>query len=274
MTGESSVWRIRFRLAVDRWRGDGRTLYSPSHSLFFQLLSTGSGEAARSVHDARGRKPFALSPLRVSPRGGMGVAEWTVAVWGPLVTAMEGSLEAALRFTGDVLGHRVAIVEARPDPKVAIADLGAAGAAAASVEVEFLSPTFFSFGRRFGRQQYELLPLPELVVGSWAAAWCSAGGTLPAPMPEEAFREWLGERVAVRSIEGLHTVTVDGGETALTGFLGTVRYAWIGPEPWGPGLLAALARFASYAGTGAKTGHGFGLTAFQGGSETRAGLVW
>jgi CRISPR-associated endoribonuclease Cas6 len=270
VTGSPSVWRVRFCLAVERWWGKDRILYSPSHSLFFQLLSSGLGEAARLLHDARGRKPFALSPLRVSLHSGVGVAEWTVSVWGPLVSVMEDALEAALQFRGNVLDHEVVIVEARPDPKVAIADLGAAGAPA-SVEVEFLSPTFFSFGRRFGRQQYELLPLPELVVGSWVAAWRSAGGRFPTLVPEEGFREWLGERVAVRSIEGLHTVTADGVETALTGFLGTVRYAWIGPEPWGPGLLAALARFASYAGTGAKTGYGFGLTEFRGGEEMRTG---
>lgn len=108
-----------------------------------------------------------------------------------------------------------------------------------------------------GSHRYVLLPHPGLVVGSWLRAWCEVAS---APVPEEDTTAWLDRRVAIRAVDELRTQVVHADRTALTGFVGTVAYAWVGPEPWGPGLLRTLARFAAFCGTGAKTTQGFGQT--------------
>lgn len=256
---ERTVWRAEIDLAVEGWRRPPTTLFAPAHALVQRLVRSVSPRTAQVLHDAGVRKPLAVSPLHIEPvASGLARGHLTLRVWDPtLADLLDEALARSLALTVGVQGRPAVVLDARSEPRIALARLLTADPVPVSVGVRFVSPTFFSLGRRFGRQQYGLLPLPELTVASWLRAWGGAGG--------EAFsatsgQGWLAERVVVRDVGSLTTVTVNGGKTALTGFQGDVRYAWVGPEPWGPRLLAALARFAEYCGTGAKTGYGFGVT--------------
>lgn len=265
-----SVSRIRLRLGVDGWRRPAGALYGPGHGLLLQVLRSVSAEASAALHDADRRKPFALSPLTVDMRS-ESVAEATLVinVWDVALSQLLGAaLEAALDLRVNVGGASAVVVDVTVEPPVRLSAL-VAMSAPPSVRVSFESPTFFSHGRRFGRQRYGLLPIPEQVTRSWLRAWQSAGG--PGPTPEPVDFLTFGERVALRGVHDLSTKVVRGEKTALTGFTGQVSFAWVGEEAWGGRFLVALARFAEYCGTGAKTGHGFGRTSVCGGRALEAG---
>lgn len=256
---EGVAWRAEIELAISGWRRGSAQLYAAGHGFFHQLIRSASPQAARALHDAGVRKPVALSPLHVDPvAGGVARGRLTVSAWDTgIVQLVDAALLGSLSMTGEVRGCPAIVTNVHAEPKTSLAKLIPTGEAPSSIMVLFASPTFFSIGRRLGRQHYGLLPLPELVVSSWLRSWRTASG--PA-FEIDTSESWLSDRIVIHEVRGLETRTVDGGKTALTGFEGKVRYAWCGPEPWGPALLAALARFARYCGTGAKTGYGFGMT--------------
>ncbi len=259
MMAGTIAWRAEVELAVTGWHHPPATLYAAGHAFFLQLIRSASPAAAQLLHDAGVRKPLALSPLRIEPVAkGMARGRLIVSAWEPeIVRLIDDALAGSLTLVKEIRGCPALVTGFRPEPELPLNRLLVLDRVPASVAVRFASPTFFSLGRRYGRQQYGLVPVPELVAGSWLKTWLAAGGEA---FEAELSPGWLAERVTIHEIHNLRTVTVDGGKTALTGFCGDVRYAWTGPEPWGRTLLAALARFAGYSGTGAKTVAGFGVT--------------
>ena len=261
-----TVRRQRLSFAVEHWSGGAATLYGIGHALLLALIAGVDHDAAARLHDQHGRKAFALEPLTIAPlAGGLARAELAVATWdGELGDLVQRALACTLDRPATIAGHSACVLDVREtDHTTPTEILATCSKSTSGVRVRFASPTFFSFGRGpSGRQRYGLLPEPGLVVRSWVQAWQVAEGETFGLAIEPAR---LSERVAVRWLADLHTQTVDGGKTALTGFLGEVGLSWVGPEEWGPTLLAALARFSTFSGTGAKTGHGFGWT------ELRAG---
>ncbi len=259
MTAGTIAWRGEVELAVTGWHHPPTTLHAVGHAFFLQLIRSASPAAAQLLHDAGVRKPLALSPLRIEPvANGMARGRLIVSAWEPEIVRLIGdALAGSLTLVKEIRGCPALVTGFRPEPELPLNRLLVLDRVPASVAVRFASPTFFSLGRRYGRQQYGLVPVPELVAGSWLKTWLAAGGEA---FEAEISPGWLAERVVIHEIPHLTTETVDGGKTALTGFRGEVRYAWTGPEPWGRTLLAALARFAGYCGTGAKTGYGFGVT--------------
>lgn len=253
--------QVRLTLAVEGWTAGERRLYQPGHALFLALLRHADPTAAAALHDGVARKPFALGPLHVvALPGGLGRGELTIRSWDDgLAALVERAGRAALDAPLSVVGHPAAVVSLASRETTTPAALLAAVEAARprSVRVEFASPTLFGLGRYAdGSSRHGLLPEPGLVVASWLRAWTMAGGVTFGADPRP---EWLAERVALLTA-AVQVVSVNAGKTALSGFVGTAAYAWRGPEAWGPALLAALARFAAYCGTGAKTAQGFGVT--------------
>lgn len=260
------IGHIALDLAIDGWRGPSQNLYGPGHALLLDLVRTADPGTAQSIHDANQQKPFALSPLRVESLGnGVARASLSINVWDDsLAHLLHRSLQDALSLrprVGRAPASILSITAANPVP---LCDLPP-NPVPQTVNVKFISPTCFSLGRGpTGKQMYGVLPDPALTVSSWLRRWLQAGGHFPGP---GQMHGWLAPRVAVRSVRDLSTVTVSGQKTALTGFTGSVSYAWTGDEEWGPSLLATLARFAQYCGTGAKTGHGMGQTVCAGGQS-------
>lgn len=266
----AAVSRIRLRLAIEGWRRPGGPLYGPGHALLLGILRRASPSVSEALHDANMRKPFALSPLTVESRGnGLAEADLSVNVWdNGLADRISEALVGALDISASVGGAPAVVTDVVVDPPVSLDSL-LPGRSSPSVRVCFDSPTFFSLGRRSGHQQYGLLPVPELVVHSWHRAWQSAGGKADNFLDVPALRD----RIALRDVRSLQTQVVRGEKTALTGFTGCATYAWVGAEASGSRLLVALARFAEYCGTGAKTGHGFGRTRFAPAYDGRRGEV-
>jgi hypothetical protein len=127
-----------------------------------------------------------------------------------------------------------------------------------ALSVRFVTATVFSWGRGVdGRHRYGLLPMPELVVGSWLRTWIAAGGP---DLPLRGEDDWLRERVVLRAVRALRTVTVHTGRSPVPGFVGEVALEWAGGQPGGARALRALAGFARFAGTGSKTAYGLGRT--------------
>ncbi len=146
----------------------------------------------------------------------------------------------------------------------------------ASLRLEFVTPTAFSFGdvqieapvetreqevaeeRRFvERKRMALFPEPELVWQSWVQRWnafCPDGYVLAASAVVKA-----AQRVLVADY-GLRTATLDYGRFPQKGFTGWVRYDLTQVGDDARRILKMLAAFAFYGGTGYKTAQGMGQT--------------
>jgi CRISPR-associated endoribonuclease Cas6 len=261
--------RFRLTCAVTGWRGEARTVYGRGHAVLLAFLRSVDPARATVLHDADQRKPWAVSPLSITPhQNGVAIVTVDVACWSAPLAGLLADACTAAEGLRDVhaIGHSLEVLSWEPAGEASLADLRASRPTE-SVTVRFVTPTFFGLGRAAdGRQRYGLLPDPGLVVASWARTWAAAGGSLADAGTSP---EWWGERLLLRYCDGLGTVTVPTGKTRLTGFVGRVTYGWAGGESAGPGLLGALASFAEWSGTGAKTGLGFGQTRREVGGAIR-----
>jgi CRISPR/Cas system endoribonuclease Cas6 (RAMP superfamily) len=127
------------------------------------------------------------------------------------------------------------------------------------VTVSFGFPVYF-----FQNGTDVLVPDPRLIVGSWRRRWNTS---LP-----DAYALWISDeawRDAHRLMELAVDLRTDAKESGYgrprAGFTGsvTLRTAWGAPAAV-RGMLATLARFAEYSGTGAQVTHGFGVTTMAG----------
>lgn len=251
--------RFRLTAALDGWQGGTRTVFGRSHAVALAALRTVDAGRAAALHDGGARKPWALGPLVIEPRrNGLALLTLDVACWDEHLTGLLADACTAADGTSSLhaLGHPLQILDWAPAGHAALGALLAAPDST-TVCVEFTTPTLFGLGRaNDGRQRYGLLPDPGLVFASWTRAWGAAGGPLG---DAQGSPEWWAERVVLENCDGIRTLTVPTAKTGLTGFVGRAGYAWAG-DTGARDLFAALARFASWCGTGAKTGHGFGQT--------------
>ena len=143
--------------------------------------------------------------------------------------------------------------------------LAAASASETSWSVQFATPTSFKTG------DADLpLPVPRLCFQSWLNSWDEHS---PLPFfPDKASRRAFLSDV----VEGCVSVTYaqlrlaqqpfyfDGVHTRAQGFVGTCRFT-VRPAKVAPQhrqLLATLARYSTYAGTGRKTTMGMGMSRY------------
>jgi CRISPR-associated endoribonuclease Cas6 len=143
-------------------------------------------------------------------------------------------------------------------------------AAASEVEtawtVHFATPTTFKAG------EAELpLPIPRLCFQSWLNSWDEHA---PCPFfPDRASRKAFLSEVVEGNVSVTyprlqlvqHTLYFDGTRIREQGFVGTCRFA-VRPTRVAPQyrrLLATLARYSYYAGTGRKTTMGMGMTRYM-----------
>jgi CRISPR-associated endoribonuclease Cas6 len=120
------------------------------------------------------------------------------------------------------------------------------------VPLEFLSPTAF---RSSGRRNF-VFPQPELVFGSYLSKWNPS-----SPIKfDECLRERLVEQVIPARYK-LETRILDFGSYQEVGFEGRCTFIIADSVPDETvQQINALADFAFYAGTGAKTTMGMGQT--------------
>jgi len=214
------------------------------HGLACALFETGA-DGHQDQH-----KQFAVQPLEPVP-GTPG--EWILrAAWLPDTPAPAGvSTVDELR-----VGHVRCLVAETAQRRVTRAAL-AAGRGVGTVAVCFTSATYFSHNSATC-----LVPDPRLVAGSWRRQWnCALSDGDPLAIADEPWHA-VHRALGLAEFE-LRTGTRDSGHGRdQQGFTGTATLALARNAPEASRqILATLARFAEYCGTGAQTTHGFGATA-------------
>ncbi|MCC6629133.1 MAG: CRISPR system precrRNA processing endoribonuclease RAMP protein Cas6 [Chloroflexi bacterium] len=258
--------RYELEVAIEGWRGEAGRPASPcqrfeaAQGVVLALLRHADPDRASALHDANRRKALSISPVTIRPLNGnlaratLGVGVWEPALADLIHEALLGATDAPLTLVGRpavLLAWRLAGAWTCSDLLL--------GPPAATVSVRFTSPTLFGFGRHpDGSGRLHLTPDPGPVVASWLRAWKLTDDRTLDWLPTSP--EALGETIGLVGLRDVHTAVVDEPTAALTGFLGECSYRWHGREAAGRPALAALARFATICGTGAKTGRGFGQT--------------
>lgn len=153
------------------------------------------------------------------------------------------------------LGNRRYVIEHVHTHKQSFAELSA-GPPAISATLTFRSPTYFSSSGADVR-----VPDPRLIVGSYRRRWNAA---LPEGSPlmiDEDLWQRLRQSLDLEAFD-LRTAAMNSGyNRRVYGFVGSATLRLhAGPPREVRVVFAALLRFATYAGTGAQTTHGFGAT--------------
>jgi hypothetical protein len=260
----ATLTRIRVSWALARPAPPARH-FAAAQGAFLALLRARDPDLAQALHDLPGPKPYALSPLIIGGAGGQCRATLTVGCWDDALADVLQSLPADAAPL-DLAGVPGLLLDSRCIARATVTDLLADAASdrfaatTGDVHVAFTTPTCFSLGKLDGGpHRYAITPEPIYLLPAWWRRWRALGGAA-YDAPAERPGEWLSPRVVIRRI-AWRSETIRGGKSALTGGTGRVTLAWASPEPWGPALLAALARCAAFTGTGAKTTQGMGQTA-------------
>jgi len=237
-----------------------------AYALALRLLGTSTASLTEELHSSDGLKPFTVSLLHghLSRRKGEVMLNREVRA-SLRLTFLRGSLfahflDGVLRW-GDAeiqLGpayFRVEKVETCPmSTNTASFNtyLGIITRASCDrhIELELISPTAF----RSGGKRNVLLPEARLVFGSYLNRWREF-----SPVEVEDVTPWLDEIILSRY--RLRTSILDFGFYQETGFIGKCRFELASDIPENVAKsLNALADFAFYCGTGAKTTMGMGQT--------------
>jgi CRISPR-associated endoribonuclease Cas6 len=212
----------------------------------------------RWLQTADQAKPFRISPLQTEreerSRSWFETAVLADEIATPLMQGVKGSREEIR------LGPQIfRLLSAEVVDAVSWQELLTPAPERDTWEFQLLTPTAHHAAGLFRKSI--VLPDPENYFGSWMGRWnlCCEGKL------DAALKERIAERVVVTACEGgTRAVRLDAGRTFI-GFQGRVRFALLKPET-APAeaktALTALARFASYCGTGVDTMRGMGQTCF------------
>lgn len=241
-----------------------------AHAAFLQAIGQINPALAAILHESDLRKPFTCSPLLPMPRGEMlrlSPRESYTLRYTTLHTDLTriaiNALPALWEGGGVMIHDQPLIVEHVEIEQTRYGELMAISSKVSSrrVRLNFTTPTQF---KKTGGLQMPL-PLPSYVFGSLADAWETFAPdetALPADL-----RAWIDAAVTIEAAT-LHTETVSfqrANRGTTIGFVGQVTFAATSAPP---GMLAAfhtLARYAAFAGVGAKTPMGFGQVALVSG---------
>jgi CRISPR/Cas system endoribonuclease Cas6 (RAMP superfamily) len=222
------------------WRPDTHQLHGLACSLF---------EPSRQPHHQQD-KPFAVWPVRPDPAdphvGLILRGAWLQDAPLPVAPTVGSRLR---------LGSVWCTITDADEHKVSYAEL-AASAPVRSATLAFWSPTYFSHN---GVDLFT--PEPRLILGSWRRRWNHAHPPGSALLVDNDLWQRLHRALQLRAF-ALQTEEMDSGyRHPQTGFVGQATLALNkGSALELRSVLATLVRFASFAGTGARTTHGFGAT--------------
>ncbi len=251
-----------------------------AYATVLRLLQGSSPALTASLHDDAAAKPFTVSPLQGGQRqgiGGLHLAEGDPC-WVRITCLQDGPfcalLDAVLRLTQgaalDLAGCPLALegLDTVPgaNPLIACASFEALLEGATSqreLSLAFLSPTAF----RSGGRRNVLFPEPRLLFNSYLARW---QGYSPIKLDDglTALVE-KGTRISQYKLE---TRILHFGTYQEIGFEGrcSIEIAEEVSEDT-VRCLNALADFAFYSGTGAKTTMGLGQTRRLSGARSVSG---
>jgi len=217
------------------------TLSGPTNQLYPKLLHA----AACSLFEGRGVdhyaqvKPFSVGPLR-SDDGGVAWRLGWIGAGAPPVR-----VPTAVRFGDSV--HSVVAHRIEPASHAKLSAVEPAWAA----ELNAVSPLYFS---RNGRDYP--LPDPELIVAGLIRKWNTFSPR--AIGIDDELRDELLAAVILDEFDGRTEHTWVTYTQRQIGFLGSMRLALRRGSDRTLVLFAALMRFATVAGIGAQTTHGYG----------------
>ena len=257
---------IRFQAQADAVISPTRGYYA--YALFLDLLRRSNGTVAQQLHDLDGPKPFTVSPLEGSFRrqqSGLKVADG--GIYWIRYTFLKADLfayflDAAMKSGGQTLrldqaALRIHEIVTAPGASLLcdcceLEDIFSNAQTERRISLEFLSPTTF----RSGGQRNILFPEPRMLFNSYLSRWQSFS-SINLDTNLVALAE-TGARIASYKLDSraLHF-----GAYSETGFQGKCAIE-IGGEMTKEVVreLNALADFAFYCGTGAKTSMGMGQT--------------
>lgn len=251
-----------------------------AHALFLEWVRKVAPQVAGRLHSPAPQKPFTVSPLQgpmtplpgpkgVKVRLQAGATYWMrfttlgQEVFQPFIACFlhpeagcQLRLQNALFTVTDLI--TTPSLETRWSGYTTWEELLEGTGSPALLQVRFYSPTTFRQGKRNAPTL-----IPSLILRSWWSKW-NAFSPFPMPWsPEEVIS--LGETLLLRSSR-ISSKVMDFGDHKEIGFQGEVELD-LSPLPeetrrW----VSILARFAFYAGTGAKTTMGMGQTWAQGSS--------
>lgn len=220
-------------------------------------------EGATDIHHANAPKPFNIGPLLTAGRPGCYQFELALLadrLLHPLSDAVEadGRRIRLGQSEYEVLEIAVAMQvgwdELLEPPEEPIR----------SLSLRFRTPTAFHAPGEL--RKVVPVPLPELCLGNWMRRWNTTRGHCGSMAPPEAPPWVVGlaeERVALSRFNGGTRDAQVGANRRFIGFEGSATFTLLKPQDltaeqhtW----LAALARFATYCGTGVETMRGMGQT--------------
>lgn len=238
-----------------------------SYALFLSLLQGVAPEVSKQLHDVDGTKPFTISPLRgrFIARGRKVSAKRTFWL---RFTFLDDSLfphlahallkhgnDRELRLGPAAFKLEEIVTHPQGSPWAAFdrfEDIHEHASLDRKVTLEFSSPTAF---RSSGKRNFAF-PLPDLVFGSYLTRW-----NAHSPIKfDERLRDYLSENI-IPARYNIETRILDFGSYQEVGFEGICTFIISESVPQDVvQQLNALADFAFYAGTGAKTTMGMGQT--------------
>lgn len=239
------------------------------HALLLRLIAESNPDLATQLHSDSPVKPFTVSQLqgKFARSGGHRVALKDNTYWLRFTTLTEeafADLNRALmaklarqdkldieqtKFC--ILDVKLESTETNPWGDLSSCEQIYENAAAEEkITLLFYSPTTF---RHQGMNL--LFPLPPTTFYSYWQKW-NTFSNLPIA---ESFIPWIEANVAVEA-HRLQTRALPFGDFQSNGFIGTCRYHILENEAGYIRQLNALADFAFYCGTGAKTTMGMGQT--------------
>lgn len=222
--------------------------------LAYSLFRTVDPALSESLHTEASPKPFSISAIRDD--------DAVVVRLTALNGATECVLPSLLDFAGtdrsvDLGDTQIVFTDARVDPTLhsaAYAHLARARFRTHNV-FRFVSPTTFKQGIAMTP-----LPVPSLLLGSWARRW-NAFCAEQLRISDETLAD-ISSRVGIAALD-IATETCNLRPGAVVGFTGRVCLETLKAPTWNAhdkAIFSALAAFAPYCGTGWKTTEGFGLT--------------
>lgn len=233
------------------------------HALFYKVLQAKSPEFAAKLHQGRADLPFSISPLMgCEVKEGYSHLHKGEKASFRLTLLQEELLVFAISAFFNAAAQRMSFELCRT--KVGIGEVVLSGDRFASfssfekitteagtdltVTLEFISPTCFK------SERIQLLfPEPRLVFSSLLRKWNAFS---PSKFSHDVVQDFDSIKVAGFN---LHTNLVRFSNYKIIGTLGTVTYV-LPKDSGNLRALNALADFAFYCGTGAKTTMGMGQT--------------
>lgn len=232
-----------------------------AHALFFSILNRFDDNVAAAVHAAQ-RKPFTLYPWQEA-NGTLFLRVGLLSddLFDPIVREFVSYSEAGM-YIG-TQRHKLTRILGSPrsHTRSGFCSWQALGAEPwqNNLTLEFITPTVFATSKPGGRSRFTPLPDPSLVFRSLMSSWqahcpdASRYANDPVHIVEKV--EW---DVVVSNLNRVYTRAYPTGRARLTGFVGSVSFRTLSPDIDLRRTINMLARYAFFAGVGAKTTTGMG----------------